>query len=56
MKWQGGRFLVVLLIALAKSWSAGQASHQPAYMGSYHVVTHVCPVYLVEERYFRVIF
>ena len=39
---------VVMLIASAKSRSARGASHQPAVMISYLLVTRVCPVYLVE--------
>ena len=31
----------------AKSWSMRGASHQPAFMGSCLLVTHVCPFYLV---------
>ena len=46
-----------MLIALANSWSARGASHQPAYMASSQTISHTyLPVYLVEERYFRVIF
>ena len=44
------------LIASAKSRSLREASHQPGYIASCLLVTHVYPAYLVEERYFRVIF
>ena len=38
-----------MLIALARSWSVRGASHKPAVMVSYLLVTHVCPPYLVER-------
>ena len=43
---------VVVLIASAKS----QSTSQLTWLGASLFVAHVCPVYLVEERYFEVIF
>ena len=40
----------VLLIASAKSQNAREASHKPTLMGSCLLVTHVSPVYLVDEK------
>ena len=44
-------FLVVVLIASAKSQSTRGTSHQPAFMSSCLTASRICPVYLVKEHW-----
>ena len=41
--------VALLLIVLAKSQSTKGASLQPSFMGTWLLVTRVCPVYLVDK-------
>ena len=43
-------FLIIMLIALAKSWSVSGASHQPAFMSSCLTVRHTCLPCLPSEK------